>query len=91
MNENELPGPSITVFVFEGGIPYEGESVWVGVGVVVPPFSDADALLPHAAATSASATMPIRSPSCPEFGDGGGATESEHPPAGIPVGRGWLP
>jgi hypothetical protein len=62
MNENELPGPSITVFVFEGGIPYEGESEWVGVGAVVPPFSDADALLPHAAATSASATMPIRSP-----------------------------
>jgi hypothetical protein len=56
--------------VFEGGMLVEGDGAiegdgdGVGVGVVVP-FVDAEALLPHAAATSPSPMMPIRSPCLP--------------------------
>src|SRR5262245_19627157 len=63
MNANSLPGPSIAVFVFEPGIPYEGDGVGDVVGLGVGEglgFSEADALLPHAAATSPRATMPNR-------------------------------
>jgi hypothetical protein len=71
MNANELPGPSTTVLVtvFDGGTLDEGDAIegdgeGVGVGVVFP-FVDADALLPHAAATSPSPMMPIRSACLP--------------------------
>jgi hypothetical protein len=75
MNANEFPGPSTTVLVFDGIPPeeeppefeplYDGDGAIEGVGVgvvVLPPLVLAEALLPHATATRASAVIPIRSP-----------------------------